>query len=191
MNKFFKSSLCLLMLLMSSLIYANNLQEWEIIPSQSELTFTGTQNGAPVTGRFKKFTGQIFADSANYKASSIHIIIDMNSISTPFQDIATTLASSDWFDVKVFPKAEFKASQFNKVDDKTYEAQGTLTIRDKTSPVTLKFKVDQTSKDQAVVEGSTIVNRSVFGVGQGEWASTDEIQDEVTVRFKVTAVRKK
>ncbi|TIE18035.1 polyisoprenoid-binding protein, partial [Legionella pneumophila] len=30
-----------------------------------------------------------------------------------------------------------------------------------------------------------------FGVGQGEWASTDEIQDEVIVRFKITATRKK
>lgn len=77
------------------------------------------------------------------------------------------------------------------MDDKTYEAEGILTIRDKSAPVTLKFVVDQISNDQALVEGSTTIKRSTFGVGQGEWASTDEIQDEVIVRFKITATRKK
>lgn len=186
-----KYSLWVLMIFLSSLIYASNSPEWEIVPSQSEITFTGTQNGAPVTGRFKKFTGQIFVDPVNYKASSIHMTIDMNSISAPFEDIATTLASPDWFNVKVFPNAEFKATKFNKLDDKTYETDGTLTIRDKSAPVTLKFVVDQISKDQALVEGSTTVKRSVFGVGQGEWASTDEIQDDVIIRFKISAIRKK
>lgn len=191
MNTFFKYSLWVLMIFLNSLIYASNSPEWEIVPSQSEITFTGIQNGAPVTGRFKKFTGQIFVDPANYKASSIHMTIDMNSISAPFEDIVTTLASPDWFNVKLFPNAEFKATKFNKLDDKTYETDGTLTIRDKSAPVTLKFVVDQISKDQALVEGSTTVKRSVFGVGQGEWASTDEIQDDVIIRFKISAIRKK
>lgn len=191
MNTFFKYSLWVLMIFLNSLIYASNSPEWEIVPSQSEITFTGTQNGAPVTGRFKKFTGQIFVDPVNYKASSIHMTIDMNSISAPFEDIVTTLASPDWFNVKLFPNAEFKATKFNKLNDKTYETDGTLTIRDKSAPVTLKFVVDQISKDQALVEGSTTVKRSVFGVGQGEWASTDEIQDDVIIRFKISAIRKK
>lgn len=68
MNTFFKYSLWVLMIFLNSLIYASNSPEWEIVPSQSEITFTGTQNGAPVTGRFKKFTGQIFVDPVNYKA---------------------------------------------------------------------------------------------------------------------------
>lgn len=191
MNTFFKYPLWVLMIFLSSLIYASNSPEWEIVPSQSEITFTGTQNGAPVTGRFKKFTGQIFVDPVDYKASSIHMTIDMNSISAPFEDITTTLASPDWFNVKVFPNAEFKATKFNKLDDNTYETDGTLTIRDKSAPVTLKFVVDQISKDQALVEGNTTVKRSVFGVGQGEWASTDEIQDDVIIRFKISAIRKK
>ncbi|HAU1296015.1 TPA: YceI family protein [Legionella pneumophila] len=191
MNIYFKCPFWVLIFFMSTFIHAGNLPEWEIIPAQSEITFTGTQNGAPVTGRFKAFTGQIFADPSNYKAGSIHITIDMNSIAAPFEDIVTTLASPDWFNVKAFPNAEFKATKFNQLDDKTYEAEGTLTVRDKSAPVTLKFVVEQVSNDQALVEGSTTIKRSTFGVGQGEWASTDEIQDEVIVRFKISAIRKK
>lgn len=191
MNMIFKSFLSFVLVIMSSLSIADSLPQWEIIPEVSELKFTGTQNNAPITGSFKKFSGEIFVDPANYKASSIHIVIDMTSISASYADITTTLSSPDWFDVKMFPKAEFKSTGFKKIDDKTYEAEGILTIRDKSAPVTLKFTAVESPKDHALVNGTATVNRNTFGVGQGEWASTDEIKDEVVVTFKISANRKK
>lgn len=159
--------------------------EWQIDSSQSHLSFTATQNGAPVKGLFKTFTGEIFVNPAHYKTSSIHIVIDMNSISTDYSDVRDTLLTSDWFNVKVFPKAEFKSTNFNKTGNNTYQANGNLTIRDKSVPVILTFTAEQSSPDTGVVVGSTVLKRSAFGVGQGEWASTDQIQDEVKVDFKV------
>lgn len=164
--------------------------EWQIDSSQSHLSFTATQNGAPVKGLFKTFTGEIFVDPANYKTSSIHIVIDMNSISTDYSDVRDTLLTSDWFNVKVFPKAEFKSTNFNKTGNNTYQANGNLTIRDKSVPVILTFTAEQSTPDTGVVVGSTVLKRSAFGVGQGEWASTDQIQDEVKVDFKVVAKKK-
>lgn len=190
MSLIFKSFTSLLFIVFSSLTMANSLPQWDIIPSESEIKFTGTQNDAPISGVFKKFSGEIFVDPADYKKSTIHILIDMSSISASYADITTTLTSPDWFNVKAFPKAEFKATQFNKIDDKTYEAEGTLTIRDKSAPVTLKFTAEESPKNHALVIGSTTIKRNVFGVGQGEWASTDEIKDDVVVNFKISANRK-
>lgn len=170
---------------------ANALPEWQINPAASELSFTATQNGAPFNGVFKRFSGEIFVDPANYKASSIHIVVDMTSVSASYAELATTLLTPDWFDTKVFPKAEFKATQFNKTGDKTYEAIGSLTIRDKTAPVTLTFTAEESPKDHALIDGHTTIKRTTFGVGQGDWSSTNEIKDEVTVHFKVDATRKK
>lgn len=167
--------------------YATELPKWEIVPTESEITFTATQNGAPVIGSFKKFTADISADLVNYKESHINITIDMASVSTSYADLATTLTTPDWFNIKVFPKAEFKATQFNKKGDKSYEAIGTLTIRDKSVPVTLIFTADIAPENHAVVVGQTTIKRSAFGVGQGEWASTDDIKDDVIVRFKIVA----
>lgn len=164
--------------------------EWQIDPNQSSLSFTATQNGAPVTGQFKTFTGEIFVDPANYKTSSVHIVIDMNSISTDYADVKNTLLTADWFDVKMFPKAEFKSTDFNKTGDNSYQAIGNLTIRDKTLPVTLTFTTEQPSADTGVVIGNTVLKREAFGVGQGEWSSTDQIKDDVKVDFKITAKRK-
>ncbi|WP_269570334.1 YceI family protein [Legionella tunisiensis] len=94
------------------------------------------------------------------------------------------------FNVQMFPKAEFKATEFNKTGDKTYQAIGTLTIRDKSAPVTLTFTAEETSPGMALVQGSTTLKRSTFGVGQGDWASTDEIKDDVKVDFKLVAKKK-
>lgn len=177
--------------LCTSFAQAASLPEWTIVPAQSELKFTANQNGAPVSGIFKTFTGEILVDPANYQQSSIHISVDMNSISASYADLVSTLSSPDWFNVKMFPKAEFKAIKFDKIDAKTYLANGTLTIRDKSVPVVLKFTAVEDPKDHATVEGDTVIKRSDFGVGQGDWASTDEIKDEVAVHFKVVADKKK
>lgn len=164
--------------------------QWQIVPAESQLTFTATQNGAPVSGQFKTFSGDIHVDPNDLKNSSIDIVVDINSISAPFADLKETLITSDWFNVKLFPKAEFKATEFKKTGDKTYLATGTLTIRDQSAPATLNFTSEELSPNKWVVIGNTVIKRSTFGVGQGEWASTDEIKDEVTVNFKVVAVKK-
>lgn len=101
--------------------------QWLIVPSESQLTFTGTQNGAPVTGEFKTFTGEIFADPNDVSVGSIDIIVDITSLSTSYADLKETLLTSDWFNPKLFPKAEFKASQFKQTGKNAYEAIGTLT----------------------------------------------------------------
>lgn len=162
--------------------------EWHMDPAASSLSFSATQNNAPVTGEFKHFTATIFADPIDYKSSNIQIVVDIGSLSASYADLVTTLNTSDWFDSKLFPKAEFKATEFNKTGDQ-YQAIGILTIKGKSAPVTLNFTAKEQSKDKMLVEGSTLIKRSTFGVGQGEWASTDEIKDEVTVNFKITATK--
>ena len=164
--------------------------QWMMIPAESKLTFTATQNGAPVSGEFTSFSADIFVNPADLTVGSIDIVIDTGSLNASYADLKTTLVTADWFDTKAFPKAAFKANQFKQTGKNTYEATGTLTIRDKSAPVTLTFSAEEFAPNKRIVTGSTIIKRSTFGVGLGEWASTEEIKDEVTVNFKVAATRK-
>lgn len=177
------------MLLITTIAFAA-APTWQIIPKESSLTFTGTQNGAPVSGQFKKFTGDIHFDPDHLDASSVIIYVDIASISDPSNQLADTLITSDWFDTKLFPQAIFKTNDIKKTGDKTFEAEGTLTIRDKTLPVSLHFTEEEYTQTRARIKGSTVVKRLAFGVGQGEWADTSTISDEVTVNFVITAVKK-
>ncbi|MBI2786175.1 MAG: YceI family protein [Legionella longbeachae] len=180
----------LFMILYAAVANASTLPQWTIVPDESSLSFTATQNNAPVSGSFKHFTGQIFVDPAHYQDSSIEIVVDMNSISTSYAEITSIILGSDWFNVKEFPKAEFKSTKITKKDDQTYDAVGTLTIKNKSVPVTLTFTAVESPKNHLLIDGHTLVKRTAFGIGQGEWASTNEIKDDVTVNFKVVAIRK-
>ncbi len=167
-----------------------DVSAWEIVPQKSYLKFTATQNNAPVTGEFKKFTGEIHFDLAHLDESNVHIIVDMNSLHTSYNDLTTTLFTPEWFDINIFPHAEFKADHFTKLGEDKYQADGTLTIRDKSEPVTLTFTARQAPQNTATVKGSAQIKRLVFGVGQGEWANTEEVKDPVLVEFSIVARKK-
>ena len=177
-------------LIVMPLLADASVPSWQIEPAESQLTFTATQNGAPVSGEFKSFTGTILVDPNDLKNSSIDIIVDINSISASYAELKATLVTPDWFNVKLFPKAEFKSTEIVKTGEKAYQAKGTLTIRDKTVPVVLTFTGEQPNPNKGIVAGSTQIKRTMFGVGQGDWAGTNEIKDDVTVNFKIVATKK-
>src|SRR5689334_11490844 len=87
---------------------------WQMIPAESSISFTGTQNNAPASGSFKKFTGEINLDPNQLKDSKVRIVIDMNSVTTTYSDFTSTLLTSDWFNVKVFPQAVFETTHITK-----------------------------------------------------------------------------
>lgn len=163
---------------------------WQIIPNESSLTFTATQNGAPVTGEFKDFTGDIQFDHNDLSKSNVKITVNIASVSTSYGEIATTLVTPDWFDAKLFPQAVFTAQQFKKTGDKTYQANGELTLRNKTLPITVTFTEEEYSDTKARMKGSTTLKRTAFGIGQGDWAKTDEVKDDVQINFILSAKKK-
>lgn len=180
----------LLTILFPGFSLAKSLPQWQMIPEKSHLTFTATQNGAPVSGEFKRFSAEIFADPTDYRGSTLHIVVEIASLSTSYSDLSSTLMGADWFNTKMFPTADFRAGQFNKTGDNTYEAHGILIIRNKSVPITLNFTAQALDNKTMQVTGETTLKRRAFSVGEGEWASTDEIKDDVVVNFTVVAVPK-
>lgn len=163
---------------------------WQIVPDKSSLTFTGTQNGAPVTGSFKHFTGDIEFSLSDLEHSRVKIMVDTGSVSASYSDLVDALKTPDWFNVKLFPQAVFQSEHFKKTGDKSYQADGTLTIRNITKPVVITFTVLEAGDASAHIKGVTTLKRNDFGVGQGEWASTDEIKNDVKVEFDINAKHK-
>lgn len=52
--------------------------------------------------------------------------------------------------------------------------------------VALTLKIDS---DKPRMSGVTTLDRTAFGVGQGEWQATDQIPAQVTVSVQLTATR--
>lgn len=174
--------------LFSSFVFAA-VPTWQIVPAESSLKFTATQNGAPVSGQFKKFNGEIHFDPNDLKDGMVKITVEMGSVTDPYNQLSDTLKDKDWFNTKMFPTAIFTANHFEKTGDKTYRAMGELTIKDKTLPVILSFSQETYTPTKAVVKGSTTIKRTAFDVGQGDWSDTKTVKDDVKIDFVISAVK--
>ena len=161
------------------------VSQWQIVREDSTITFTGTQNDAPVKGEFTGFDGQIYFDEKNLKESHVNFSVDMNSVKASFAELASMLKTLDWFDTTDFPTATFTSTEITPKAANQYQVTGDLKIRDKKSPITFLISVDQNTPNKLLVKGETNIKRTTYGVGQGDWADTKEIKDDVKVNFKI------
>ncbi len=161
---------------------------WAVAPG-GRLNFTAGWSGEPIEGVFKKWRADVLFSPDALDKSRIRVTIDMGSADTGNSQRDTSLPSADWFDLTRYPQAVFTAKQFRKTSADHYVANGTLTLRGVSAPLTLRFKL-KIAGDVATVSGTSSIDRVRFGVGQGEWATTDQIAGQVAIGFNLTARRK-
>ncbi|WP_066684091.1 cytochrome b/b6 domain-containing protein [Caulobacter sp. CCH9-E1] len=153
------------------------------------LTFSATWSGTPIEGRFNRWTADILFSPEALDRSKLTVSIDMGSAVTGDDQRDQSLPSGDFFDTAEHPKAIFTAAKFRKTGEGQYVADGTLDLRGVKKPLSLPFSLKIVG-DTATARGVTTLDRTTFGVGQGEWASTDQIAAKVKVSFSLTAKRK-
>ncbi len=174
----------------TGLAWADPPPAWVVDYPESAVTFTATQSGAPVEGRFEQFTADLAFDPEELAGSSFVVEIDMASVESGNTDRDNALRSNGLFDVAVWPLAIFEADDVAAVGDGQYEARGTLTLRDQTLPIVLPFTLSldgAPGERLATAEGSVTINRTDYGVGQGMFADTSVIPDPVEIAVRIVA----
>jgi polyisoprenoid-binding protein YceI len=160
---------------------------WAVLPGSS-LTFATAWSGQPLTGRFDKWRADILFSPEALDRSKVAVTIDVASVDTGDQQRDAALPTDDWLDAAAHPQAVFTAQRFVKAGPERYVAHGRLTLRGVSRPVDLSFRLHITG-DKAEARGVTSLDRTAFGVGQGEWQSTDQIPAKVTVSVDLKAKR--
>lgn len=157
--------------------------DWQV--QEGALSITVKQLGADVRGEFADWTAQIdFDDSvSDGVAGSVSVEIAIASLS--LGSVTNQAMGTDYFHVEAFPTSLFTADIVTGPDG--YVAEGSLSLKDITQPVSLPFRLTLEG-DTATIEGSTILNRQAFGVGD---SMTDESQlgFEVVIDVALTAQR--
>lgn len=184
----YRAVLCSLLLL-APVLPAAAQRITAIDPVRSEIRFAGKQMGVPAEGRFARFTVQLDFDPAKLAASKAAIEIDLNSIDTGMAESDTEVKRKPWLNIAVFPSAKFVSTAIKALGTGRYEASGKLSIKGQTRDIVAPFSV---RKDGAatVFEGAFTLLRLQFAVGEGPWADTDTVANEVQVRFKLTGLSK-
>lgn len=165
-----------------------DIPSYSVIKEKSFIKFFAIQNNAPIEGKFTDYAADIKFDNAHLDKSSVSVEIKTASVEASYEEVAKNIKMPDWLATEQFPTAVFKAKNLNRMPmSDNYYAQGELTLRGKTVPVTLNFQLDQSNDKIAIAKGYVTLHRNDFGVGQGEWANSDTIKNEVRVEFRITA----
>ena len=162
---------------------------WIVRKSASSLRFHTSWSQGPVDGRFGKWKAVILFGPEALDSSTVEVTIDMASATTGVSDTESALPGTDWFSVAAHPTATFKATRFRHLAGNRYEAVGTLSLRGVSRPLKLPFTLS-IANDVATMTGTATIDRTVFGVGQGEWAATTDVPAAVTVTVSIKADRK-
>ena len=162
---------------------------WIVDGDASTILFTGRQNDKEFTGRFEDFSARIRLDPDDLSDALIEASVDLASVDAGAGDRNQSLPEAGWFDTDRFPQATFRADTVRAVGEGAYEADGTLTIKGASRPVTLPFTLD-VQGDRAVADGQVVIDRSDFGIGQGDFAGPEWVAFEVAVAVHLEADRR-
>jgi polyisoprenoid-binding protein YceI len=161
-------------------------QGWTVDKAKSRLGFSAAMNGQTFNGQFRRWDAQIRFDPAHLDISGARVSIDTGSAATGDQTRDEALPTADWFSVSVFPRASFTSRRFISLGGGRYRADGDLKIRDVTRPVSFPFEL-RFQGNTAAMTGRLSIDRTVFGVGQGQFKGTETVAAKVDVTISITA----
>lgn len=161
---------------------------WVIDHATSTLGFTITYTGNAVEGTIGSWTGDVVFDPEDLNNASATITIDMASITLGDATLQAQSAGGDGFDLANHATASYQANDFDRADDGSFIANGTLTLRGVTVDVPLTFTFDD-ADGVATVSGRATLNRLDFGIGAVGAANESWILYGVDVTFKLIATR--
>ncbi|SFB85640.1 Polyisoprenoid-binding protein YceI [Polaromonas sp. OV174] len=148
----------------------------------SYLHFTSRQMGVPVDGLFRKFNASLAFDPAVPAQAKGQLRIDLASIDTGNREANEEVLGPQWFDVKRQPEASFELRQIQPLGADRFQVNGLMSLKGSSQPISFNTQLKASGK-QAVMEGSFVLKRLDFKVGEGLWGDVGVVANEVTVQF--------
>lgn len=164
---------------------------WVIDPDASHVYFKYLYGSDPYQGEFKNISATFDIDPMNPSACKFEVSIPIGEITVDSPEVLDYLLDYELFDVDQFPMATFTAEKCSLVSMNTFSSEGTLTVRDQTNPMTFPFDLSIETEGGVLrfhLTSEVTIKRLEYGVGQGYWASTAEVPNDVDVLIDVYAV---
>ena len=179
MNTLFKSAA-----LAAAILCGPAFAQQALVPAQSAIQFEAKQMGVPIKGRFTKFDAKISFDAAKPDASKIHFSVDTGSATMGVKETDAELPKAEWFNVAKFPQATFDSTAVKALGGGKFQVDGTLAIKGSSQKVSLPVTLTQAGAT-TTASGTLPLKRLAFKIGDGDWADTSMVADEVNVQFKL------
>ena len=154
--------------------------------NKSSLSFVSKQMNVPVEGQFSSFRSKLSFDPAKPAAAKAELEIDLASIDAGSKDADDEVASKDWFNTKAFPVAKFVSTSVKPLGGNRFEVAGKMTLKGRTQDLSAPVSVTRQG-NSATFEGSLVLKRADYGIGDGIWADFGTVANEVQIKFRLVA----
>jgi polyisoprenoid-binding protein YceI len=162
---------------------------WNVDAAKSRLGFTVSWSGQPYNATFRSWKANIDFDPNDLAHSSADVTIDVASETSDDAETDEGVKGTQGFQAAQFATARFQTASIAHKSGNDYVAQGKLTIRGVTKPVTLPFAL-VIAGNSAHMTGATQVSRMDFGVGQGgDFSKPAPVAYQVTIKIDLTATK--
>lgn len=154
--------------------------------NKSSLSFVYKQMNVPVEGQFKSFRSKLAFDPAKPAAAKAELEIDLASIDAGSKDANDEVAGKAWFNTKTFPIAKFVSTSVKPLGGNRVELAGKMSIKGKTLDLVTPVTVTQQG-NSASFDGSLVLKRADYGIGDGIWADFGTVANEIQIKFRLVA----
>jgi len=155
-----------------------------LLAAQSELGFISKQMGVPVDGKFKRFDAQLSFDPKKPETAKVAFTIELASATLGAPEFDAELLKAPWFDAKRVPQAQFLSTAVKALGGGRYEIAGKLSIKGQVRDITVPIALAQAG-GTTTASGGFVLKRLEFKIGDGEWADTSMVANDVQVKFKL------
>ncbi len=159
-------------------------------------TFVGFDIGhlglSRVQGRFDKLVGTLQIDGKDLSKSSVQLTMQTESVDTNVAPRDMDLRSSNFFDVAKYPEMTFRSTRIRSYG-RGYLAEGDLSLKGVTKPVTISFKQYGPIRDPwggtriGILAEPLTIHRSAYGMA----FDADTVSDDVIVHISLEATLNK
>jgi polyisoprenoid-binding protein YceI len=170
---------------------------WVFDRQNTEIRFSWNHLGlSHQSGEFREMRGSLDFTPTDPESGSVDVTIRVGSLSTGVRELDDMLRSPDYFDIARHPEIRFRSTAVRRVDDKTGNLDGELTMLGVTRPVTLRVVWNYTGEYPLASINPIYLNKWVSGfsaetrIRRSEWGLTralplisDEIRIEIEAEF--------
>src|SRR4051812_25832793 len=126
-------------------------QHWKVDTAKSKLGFSVGWGGQPFTGVFRSWSADIDFDPNDLAHSHATVNVNVGSEASDDAETDGSVKGAEGFAVSQFPTAVFKVNGFTHKSGDAYVAQGTLSLKGISRPVTLPFTLTLSGNTAHVV----------------------------------------
>jgi polyisoprenoid-binding protein YceI len=156
-----------------------------VLIDRSEIGFVSTQMGVRVEGRFRKWKANVDFRPKDLARSKAELEVELAGIDLASEESEAEIRRPLWFDTAKFPVAKFTSTGMRELGGDRYEIAGTLSMKGLSKEVVVPVALGKDASGNSVAEGRFTVKRLEFNIGQGLWADTDVVANEVVVRVRM------